>query len=101
MTDSKKREWTVPEDLAERMAQGVYVPVDREEVREAEIEAEIIKHRLGGVVKSAPIRVKVDGRWLVVGHQYQWESFAPGMTIDLDAKPVESEPDPEPEPVLN
>jgi len=100
MSEPKKREWTVPEDLRELLAQGVYVPVDREAVKDAEIEVEIIKHRLGGVVKSAPIRVKANDQWIVVGHSYQWESFAPGMTIDLDQQ-ADGEPADDPEPVLN
>lgn len=104
MSETKKREWTVPEDLADLLAAGIYERVSRELVQEAHFEHEVITRRVGGVIKTAPFRAKVRGQWLVVGYQCQWESFVPGMTIDVD-EPEVSDPAPdladEAEPVLN
>src|SRR3712207_1500680 len=73
-----KREWFVPEELPQLLAEQVYVPVSREEAQDAHVEAEIISRRIGGVVKVGPIRFEVGDNWVTVGYQFRWESFAPG-----------------------
>lgn len=110
MSEPKKREWFVPEDLPfhyyeARKGEGyVPPPVDREEAINVFIETETVLNRVGGTVSISPLRVEINGAWITIGYVIVWKSFAEGQSIqsappevsDDAAEALEPEPELQP-----
>lgn len=98
---SVKRDWNVPIDLPERIANHDYAPVDRAEAQQAFIDAETHLRDLGGGLIVQAVRVPfAKGRYLTVGYQFRHDSYVPaiqqpetngGMVEDAD-EALEAEP---------
>jgi hypothetical protein len=93
----KQREWTVPADLNQRIANRDLYPLDETETQQAFFEAASIAHRVGGVVRSATLRAELHpDRWATVGYYFLWESYAQPLRYhDLYPEP-EQEPEEDP-----